>query len=87
MTIEEKLEKAKLIYFRLKQPMEEFEITRFEELNADYFFPITDKRGVGGTIIADDGTYFICGSRYPVSHYIEEFKNGIRHDIETNKFE
>lgn len=76
--LEEKIEKAKKIYNELGFPAEEFEISRREELNADIFLLKDNQRGIGGVIIADDGTYLICGSIYPISHYIEEFKNGKR---------
>jgi len=76
--LEEKIEKAKKIYNELGFKTEEFEISRMEELKADIFSPKNNQRGIGGVIIADDGTYLVCGSIYPLSHYIEEFKSGKR---------
>lgn len=76
--LEEKIEKAKMLYNELGFQTEKFEISRIEEINADLFLPKDNQRGIGGVIIADDGTYLICGSIYPLSHYIEEFKSGKR---------
>lgn len=87
MQIKEKFEKAQLIYLQLDEQIEKFDITRLREVNADFFMPITDKRGLGGIIIADDGTYLLCGSRYSVSYYIDEFKKGERTNLEMNKLQ
>ena len=74
MSIEEK----KKIIFDLypEYRHQEFEIVSLEEMNADYFALKEHQRGFGGIIIGDDGTYLTCGSIYPLSHYIEEFKKG-----------
>lgn len=78
MIREEKIQKAKLLYSELGFPTQEFEISRIEEINADLFLPKESQRGIGGVIIANDETYLVCGSIYPISHYIEDFKNGER---------
>lgn len=80
--LEEKIEKAKIIYNELGLQTEKFEISRIEEINADLFLPKENQRGIGGVIIGDDGTYLVCGSIYPISHYIEDFKNGERNTME-----
>ena len=38
--------------------------------------------GIEGVIIGDDDSSLVCGSMYPLSHYIEEFKNGNKDSFE-----
>ena len=55
-------------------------------MNADCFTLQELQRGFGGIIIGDDGTYLTCGSLYPLSYYIEEFKKGnVRKALKINK--
>ena len=78
MSIEEKIQRAKKIYEELGFPIKEFEIQEIKDIGAEVFLPKESQRGIGGVIIAEDGTYLICGSIYPISHYVEEFKQGKR---------
>ncbi len=57
---------------------EDFEEEKLEDINASIYTPKNNQRGIGGFIIADDGSYLICGSIHPIDYYIEEFKNGKR---------
>lgn len=84
ISFEEKIKIAKLIYMKLGVETEEFKISNIEEINADFFLPMASQRGVGGLIIANDGTYLLCGSMYPESYYISEFKKGKRDNLEIN---
>ena len=78
MTKEEKLQKAKKIYEDLGFSVKEFEIQEIKDIVAELFLPKERQRGIGGVIIAEDGTYLICGSIYPISYCVEEFKQGKR---------
>ena len=84
MSIEDKKQLVWYLYpgYRNK----EFEIVRLEDMNADYFTLRELQRGFGGIIIGDDGTYLTCGSLYPLSYYIEEFKKGnVRKALKINE--
>ena len=70
-----KKEILKNICDNLNESVDNFEMSRLEEINADIFTLKDTQRGLGGIIIGDDGSSLVCGSMYPISHYIEEFKN------------
>ena len=70
-----KKEILKNICDNLNESVDNFEMSRLEEINADIFTLKYTQRGLGGIIIGDDGSSLVCGSMYPISHYIEEFKN------------
>lgn len=78
--IKEKIKLAKEVFEKLGFKTDNVIVDRIEEIKADYLLPKENQRGIGGIIIADDGTYLICGSRYPLEHYVEDFKNGKRCD-------
>ena len=80
----EKIKIAKSIYMKLGAKIEDFKISNIEGINADFFLPITSSRGLGGVIIANDGTYLLCGSLHPELYYIEEFRKGKRDNLEIN---
>ena len=82
MTMEEKQAIAKRIYKELGFETEEFQIDKIEKINADIFLPVENQRGIGGVIIGEDGTYHVCGSIHPLQYYIDEYKNGIRDNME-----
>lgn len=83
----EKIKIAKSIYMKLGAKIEDFKISNIEGINADFFLPITSSRGLGGVIIANDGTYLLCGSLHPESYYIEEFRKGKRDNLEINRLQ
>ena len=78
MLKEEKIRIAKKIFEELGFSTEDVWIDRLEDIKADYLLPKENQRGIGGIIIGDDGTYLVCGSVYPLEHYIDDFKNGKR---------
>lgn len=78
MLKEEKIEIAQSVFEKLGFRTNNVSIHRIEDIKADYLLPKENQRGIGGIIIADDGTYLVCGSVYSVEHYIEDFKNGKR---------
>lgn len=71
----DKKEILKKICESLDESVDNFKSSRLEEINADIYTLKYDQRGIGGIIIGDDGSSLVCGSIYPISHYIEEFKN------------
>ncbi len=71
----DKQEILKNICNDLNESIDNFEVSRLEEIDADLFTLKDNQRGFGGIIIGDDGSSLVCGSRYPISHYINEFKN------------
>ena len=75
---EEKIKLAQKKFEKLGFPTDNIGIYRIEEIKADYLLPKENQRGIGGIIIADDGTYLVCGSVYPLEHYVDDFKNGKR---------
>ena len=85
MTMEEKKEIAKRIYKELGFETDNFQIEKIEEINADIFLPADNQRGIGGVIIGNDGSYHVCGSINPLQYYIDEFKNGVRDNMENNE--
>ncbi len=85
MNIEEKKEIAKRIYKELGFETDNFQIEKIEEINADLFLPTDNQRGIGGVIIGNDGSYHVCGSINPLQYYIDEYKNGIRDNMESNE--
>ncbi|MBR2712625.1 MAG: hypothetical protein IKE73_02825 [Bacilli bacterium] len=85
MNIEEKKEIAKRIYKELGFETDSFQIEKIEEINADIFLPTDNQRGIGGVIIGNDGSYHVCGSINPLQYYIDEYKNGIRDNMESNE--
>ena len=85
MTMEEKKEIAKRIYKELGFETDNFQIERIEEANVDIFLPVDNRRGIGGVIIGLDGTYHVCGSIHPLQYYIDEYKNGIRDNLEGDE--
>ena len=80
--MEDKKEKAKRIYKELGFETDNFQIEKVDEINADVFLPTDNQRGIGGVIIGDDGTYHVCGSIHSLQYYIDEYKNGIRDNME-----
>ena len=86
MNIKEKKEIAKRIYKELGFETDNFQIEKNEEINADIFLPTDNQRGLSGVIIGNDGSYHVCGSINPLQYYIDEYKNGIRDNIEEPKF-
>jgi len=80
MNKEEKIEFAKEMYERTG--LKDFSIVmgRDEEINADYV-SVPNRRGPGGLIIGDDGTFLFCQSARGYSYWKEEYKKGVR----TNK--
>ena len=78
MKEEEKIKLAQKNFEELGFSTENIGIYRIEEIKADYLLPKENQRGIGGIIIADDGTYLVCGSVYPLEHYVEDFKSGKR---------
>ena len=85
MTMEEKKEIAKRIYKELGFETDNFQIERIEEANVDIFLPVDNRRGIGGVIIGLDRTYHVCGSIHPLQYYIDEYKNGIRDNLEGDE--
>lgn len=85
MNIEEKKEIAKRVYKELGFETDNFQIEKIEEINADIFLPADNQRGIGGVIIGNDGSYHVCGSINPLQYYIDEFKSGVRDNIENNE--
>ena len=79
MLIDEKKKIAESLYLELGYQNKELRITRLEDAKADLFELNENQKGMGGILIADDGSYLICGSAYSLSYYIEEFKKGKRH--------
>ena len=79
MLIDEKKKIAESLYLELGYQNKELRITRLEDAKADLFELNENQKGIGGILIADDGSYLICGSAYSLSYYIEEFKKGKRH--------
>lgn len=77
MNKEEKIEFARNIYDKLDLVNYNLEIRRDDEINADYIW-VSDIRGPGGLIIADDGSYLFCQSSRGYNYWKEEFKKGIR---------
>ena len=73
-----KEEVLKKICEKLLYKVSDFESRRLGEISADIYTLKYNQRGLGGIIIGDDGSSFICGSIHPLEHYIEEFKNGKR---------
>ncbi|MCR5146023.1 MAG: hypothetical protein K6B70_01565 [Clostridia bacterium] len=78
MKEEEKIKLAQKKFEELGFSTENIGIYRIKEIKADYLLPKENQRGIGGIIIADDGTYLVCGSVYPLEHYVEDFKSGKR---------
>ena len=70
-----KQEILKKICESLGETIDNFESTRLDEISANLYTLKYDQRGIGGIIIGDDGSSLVCGSIYPISYYIEEFKN------------
>lgn len=62
-----------------------FDITNLEGTTASIMTPKESQRGIGGFIIAGDGSYLTCGSMYPLTYYIDKFKEGERDSIFKNK--
>ena len=85
MTMEEKKEIAKRIYKELGFETDNFQIERIEEINADVFLSTENQRGIGGVIIGNDGSYHVCGSIKPLQYYIDEYKNGVRDNMENKE--
>lgn len=85
MTMEEKKEIAKRIYKELGFETDNFQIERIEEINADVFLSTENQRGIGGVIIGNDGSYHVCGSINPLQYYIDEYKNGVRDNMENKE--
>lgn len=85
MNIEEKKEIAKRIYKKLGFETDSFQIEKIEEINADIFLPTDNQRGIGGVIIGNDGSYHVCGSINPLQYYIDEYKNGVRDNMENKE--
>lgn len=79
----EKKEILKKICESIDESVDNFESSRLDEINADIYTLKYDQRGLGGIIIGDDGSTLVCGSIYPISHYIEEFKNGKKDSSES----
>ena len=79
----DKKEILKKICESLDESVDNFESSRLEEINADIYTLKYDQRGIGGIIIGDDGSSLVCGSIYPISHYIEEFKNEKKDSFES----
>ena len=79
-----KEEVLKKICEKLLYKVSDFESRRLEEISADIYTLKYNQRGLGGIIIGDDGSSFICGSIYPLEHYIEEFKNGKRDSFDLS---
>ena len=80
-----KQEILKKICDSLGENVEDFESSRLDEINADIYTLKYDQRGLGGIIIGDDGSSLVCGSIYPIDHYIEEFKNGRKDTFEKEQ--
>ncbi|MCR5147105.1 MAG: hypothetical protein K6B70_07200 [Clostridia bacterium] len=78
MLKEEKIKIAQRVFEELGFRTNNVSIHRIEDIKADYLLPKENQRGIGGIIIADDGTYLVCGSIHPLEYYIEEFTNGKR---------
>lgn len=82
MSKEEKYKLAVELYKKLGVECEKLSISRIEEINADFFMPGGDESYRGGSLlIGDDGTYFVCGTFYPLDYYVDEFKSGKRHQL------
>lgn len=79
----DKKEILKKICESLDESVDNFKSSRLEEINADIYTLKYDQRGIGGIIIGDDGSSLVCGSIYPISHYIEEFKNAKKECFES----
>ena len=75
MLKEEKIEIAQNVFEKLGFRTNNVSIHRIEDIKADYLLLKENQRGIGGIIIADDGTYLVCGSIHPLEYYIEEFRN------------
>lgn len=82
--ISKKIELAKKLFKKSNITIQEFQISRIEELQSDLLLPKGNHRGLGGIIISDDNSYLVCGSAYPISHYIEEFKRGKRSNFHSD---
>ena len=74
MLNDEKKKIAESLYLELGYQNKELRITRLEDAKAELFELNENQKGIGGILIADDGSYLICGSAYSLSYYIEEFK-------------
>ena len=61
----------------------DFAVSRLEDIKADLYQLNYSQRGLGGIIIGDDGRHVVCGSLYPLTKYIEDFKKQTD-DIEFN---
>lgn len=77
MNTEEKIKFAKEIYEKMGLADANVELSRDEEINAD-FVSVPGTRGPGGLIIGDDGTFLFCQSAHGFSYWKEEYKKGIR---------
>lgn len=53
------------------------EISRDDEINADYVY-VPNMRGPGGLIIGDDGTFIFCQSAHGYEYWKAEYKKGVR---------
>ena len=74
MSIEEKTKLAQSIYSKMGIETSEFDIDEINEIEAHVFYPKIEQKGTNGVIVTNDGRYYICGSIYPLSYYINEIK-------------
>lgn len=77
MNKEEKLVIARSFYDNLDLKDYNLEVSRDEDIKADYIW-VSNMRGPGGLIVADDGRYLFCQSRQGYEYWKEEFKKGVR---------
>lgn len=55
------------------------EISRDDEINADYVY-VLNMRGLGGLIIGNDGTFIFCQSAHGYEYCKAEYKKGVRNN-------
>ena len=77
MSKEEKISIAKKFYDNLGLSDYSLDVSRDDEINADFIW-IPDMRGPGGLIIDDNGDYLFCQSAHGYDYWKEEFKKGLR---------
>ena len=79
----DKKEILKKICESLGEYVDNYESSRLDEINANIYTLKYNQRGIGGIIIGDDGSSLVCGSIYPIDHYIEDFKKGKKDSFDS----
>ena len=76
-----KRDKLERICKILEENPDDFIVERIDDINADIYMLKEDQRGLGGIIIGDDLSSLVCGSIYPLDHYIDEYRSGVRDEL------